>query len=423
MNTELTLNTFIDIKNISICNQDGYKDNVKTLKKLGLSSNLPIANCNSVSSASNVMNTSSPINLSSTSLSISSISSFSSSIINQTISVSQSKSNTSTSSKTSFLDILFGSVKASAVGAVVYDYRFPYPNGTNISTMRVFDDGTSTHTGHNAVDFWSLTNINNDIVAARAGKVVVSSGDPLYIGNHIVVLQDDGNYALYGHLSSRVAVNTVLKRGEYLGKQGKTGGADDYEHLHFEVLQLSILNFYNGLSSNCTGGFNNNYCYTDGFTLDQYKVYPAYDECWVVTGGTQNNENNCRNSANTGNKGYLWRYQSYPLYWTSINSAPVIGPTRPQIFNNQPGTIDLRNNPDTWSLDVQNYGDLNGNGTYDQTQVNMIKRTTGPNNAQKWQYYPNTKQIVGMNDYCLDSGGGSDGDYLRIIQCSNGNGN
>jgi murein DD-endopeptidase MepM/ murein hydrolase activator NlpD len=408
MDTELKLKDFVDITNTNICNEKSFKDKDKVFSKIGLNSKVVIPDCESQSSTNSISSISDS-KVSSNSLVINSA-------INQSSQISlQISSNSSTASKTSFLDLIFGTVKASAAGTIVYDYRFPYPNGTNVSTYSTFNEpsGQATHIGHNAIDFWALSNVNNDIVASRAGTVVVSSGDTNSIGNHIVVLQDDGNYALYGHLSSRVAVNTVVKRGDYIGKQGKTGAAGTAEHLHFEVLQPSILNYTGGYIttnsstnwSTCQYGWNAGFCFSV-FTLDQYKVYPVYDECWVVRGGTQNNENNCKVSATGGNTGYPWRSQAYPLYWTSINTPPV------QIYNSNPGTIDLVGVSDTWSLDVLNYGTANG------TRVNMVKRTTAPNLAQKWQYFPSTKEIKGINDLCLDSGNSNDGDFLRINSCT-----
>lgn len=104
--------------------------------------------------------------------------------------------------------------------------------------------------------------------------------------------------------------------------------------------------------------------------------------------------------------------------FTSQNTPP---PVAPAVYNNQPGNIDLSGgyNPN-WSFDVQNYGILNSNGTYDQTPVNMVSRSGTPNNAQKWQYFPSTKEIKGMNDMCLDPGLANEGDFLCVNTCTGG---
>ncbi len=62
MNVELKLNSFIDIKNVPICNETGFDDNVKTLSKLGLDNNVSIASCNSISSSSSISVSSSSMN-------------------------------------------------------------------------------------------------------------------------------------------------------------------------------------------------------------------------------------------------------------------------------------------------------------------------------------------------------------------------
>jgi murein DD-endopeptidase MepM/ murein hydrolase activator NlpD len=399
MNVELKLKDFFDIKNIEVCNEEGFNDKAKVVAKLGLAENVNISKCSN--SPSYIA--SSPI---------------SSSVSTQSSNLNLISKNSSTTSKSSFFDFLFGSVKADAAGVESWDYRFPYPAGTRVGTLYTFND-VDTHANHNAIDFYSLSNVNNNLVAAKGGKVVVSSGDFGNIGNHIVILQDDGYYALYGHLSDRVALNSVVKRGEYIGKQGKTGAAGSTEHLHFEVLKTDILNYIgtvNGISGNCTYGLNYSQCYNTGFKLDQYKVKPIYDECFISRGGYPEDEPDCK--YNGGNIGYPWKSQY--SWWTSINTPPSVTPSRPPVYNNQPGTLDLRNNPDTWSLDVQNYGELNSNGSYDQTPVNMIKRTGGANSAQKWQYFPSSREIKGMNDMCLEPGFGNDGDFLRVNACHGG---
>jgi murein DD-endopeptidase MepM/ murein hydrolase activator NlpD len=390
---------------VETTNEKSFKDKEKIFTKIGLNSKVVIPDCESQNST----NSSNTFTVNS----ISSISSLSNSVINPSSqSVSQVSTNSSTSSKTSFLDLIFGTVKASAAGTIVYDYRLPYPNGTNVSTNRTFNDLT-THANHNAIDYYSInsngTKFNADVVAARSGTIYLSNastGTTAGLGSNLVILQDDGNYALYAHLSGKyVSAGQQVSRGQKIGIQGDTGthyDNFDNSHLHFEVLQPGILNY----STACQTDFNN--CY-NAFTLDKYKVYPAYDECWVARGGTQNNENNCKVSATGGNTGYPWRSQSSPLYWTSINTPPVT------LYNNQPGTIDLVGVSDTWSLDVQGVGIANG------TRVNMLKRTTAPNIAQKWQYFPSTKEIKGLNDLCLDSGNGNDGDYLRVNSCTGNN--
>jgi murein DD-endopeptidase MepM/ murein hydrolase activator NlpD len=331
MKTELKLSDFIDVKKIPVCNEKEFKDGANVLSKLGLDNKTFISECNSLN------NLPSSALVSSVSSEVVSSSLIISSVINSLTSQgsSQVSNQYSTHSKTTFLDLLFGSVKADAAGTIVYDYRFPYPKDTNVSTYRTFND-LSTHANHNAIDFYSINNngakFNADVVAARAGTIYLSNsstGTTTGLGNNFVLLQDDGNYALYAHLSGKyVTAGQQVARGQKIGIQGDTGthyDNFDNSHLHFEVLQPGILNY----STACQTDFNN--CY-NAFTLDQYKVYPAYDECFVGRGGTQNNENNCKWSANGGNSGYPWISQSSPKYWTSINTAPSTATTQNVLF-------------------------------------------------------------------------------------------
>jgi murein DD-endopeptidase MepM/ murein hydrolase activator NlpD len=431
MNTELNLSSFLDVKNIPICNELGFNDNIKTLSKLNLDLSTRINTCSSTSTSNSLSSSSNSQSNAVSSLTTSNIINYStlSSKAN-----TQSTTNSTSSTKTSFLDFLFGSVKADAAGVDSWDYRLPYETGSKIMTMRNFNDGTDTHTNHNAIDFYAVdaNNIKFDyahqpnIVAAKGGTIVESISKNDSLGSHIVIKQDDGKYAIYAHLSIRSkSVNDVVKRGEKIGVQGDTGthlNYDNNSHLHFEVLDPSILNYTggsitsNGLTawSTCQSGWDVGFCYFV-FTLDQYKVKPIYDECFISKGGTQNNETNCK--YNGSNVGYPWIAQSSPAYWTSINTTF----TAPTVFNNNPGTIDLSGgyNPN-WSFDVQGYGIVNSNGTYDQTPVNMVSRSGTANNAQKWQYYPATKEIKGMNDMCLDPGFANEGDFLRVQKCSAG---
>lgn len=131
MNVELKLSNFLDIKNIPVCNETGFNDNVKVLSKLGLDSNTNIPNCSSVTSSSSL--------ISSTSFSFSATSKSSSSMVSSLITassqtISKVSASSITGSKTSFLDFLFGTVKADAAGTIVYDYRFPYQKDVRIKT-------------------------------------------------------------------------------------------------------------------------------------------------------------------------------------------------------------------------------------------------------------------------------------------------
>ena len=302
MNKELPLSDFVDINLVDFCSDNSNMSSSSTNQSISSTSHT-VSNCNSNSSSSNQSSSlpsssnfgssssySSESNSVLTSSSQSSTlaifstdtqSSSSSSTSSSLSSTTYSSSSSTQSSKVSFWDFLFGSIKTEA--AIVSEgYRFPYPAGTRIKTNYTYNNG-STHAGHYAIDFYSVNNsnqkYNSEIVAAKSGKIFISNASTAIstgLGNNIVIQQDDGNYALYVHLSSRYFTNTgsIIARGQTIGVQGDTGTFDPYSnnsHLHFEVLQSSILNYNNS----CIIDFNN--CY-NAFQIDQYKVYTKFDE-------------------------------------------------------------------------------------------------------------------------------------------------
>jgi murein DD-endopeptidase MepM/ murein hydrolase activator NlpD len=292
---------------------------------LPLESYLDTKNISSISSISSVSsNNSSSLtnNLSSSSESKVSSSVIASTVSSQNSTSNQSQSSESSNSKTSFMDWLFPSIKAEAAGIYSDGYRFPYPSGVRIKTNYTFDNGV-THPGHNALDFYAVNSTtgakyNENIVAAKSGTVYLSNpSTAVYsgIGENVVIKQDDGNYALYAHLSNRsVSVGNVVTRGQKIGVQGDTGTRIDgfnNSHLHFEVLQSGIVNY----STACTTNFNN--CW-NAFTIDGYKVIPQFDECHPDRGGLVENEINCK--LNGVNQGYPYKPQS-ANYWTSVNKS------------------------------------------------------------------------------------------------------
>jgi Ricin-type beta-trefoil lectin domain len=64
--------------------------------------------------------------------------------------------------------------------------------------------------------------------------------------------------------------------------------------------------------------------------------------------------------------------------------------------------------------------DVSGGSTANQTKVQYYSDNNSI--AQKWTWFPNTKEIKGLSNKCLDSGSGNSLDYLRINDCT-GNGN
>ena len=141
--------------------------------------------------------------------------------------------------------IPMGAVSVSAA----YDFLFPVNNGGVIAYAYGYSAsyGSSFHTG---VDIHSY---GDDTIYAAAGGTVVAVyngcshvSDPYAAcnpphdktyGNYVKVLNDNGTYAIYGHMvqnSIRVAVNETVVRGQALGTMGSSGMSTG-KHLHFEV--------------------------------------------------------------------------------------------------------------------------------------------------------------------------------------------
>ncbi len=82
--------------------------------------------------------------------------------------------------------------------------------------------------------------VGSSIVAAKSGRVVVAGIDSGY-GDYIEIQHPDGLCTRYAHLSrSMVQVGDWVKRGQLIGKSGKSGNARNARiipHLHFEVRQ------------------------------------------------------------------------------------------------------------------------------------------------------------------------------------------
>jgi murein DD-endopeptidase MepM/ murein hydrolase activator NlpD len=91
--------------------------------------------------------------------------------------------------------------------------------------------------------------IGTDIFAAREGVVFEVAGDYFRSGldpkrdgpaaNVILVLHDDGTYAIYAHLnwnSIRVRRGDRVSRGQYIADSGNTGFSSG-PHLHFAVVR------------------------------------------------------------------------------------------------------------------------------------------------------------------------------------------
>jgi murein DD-endopeptidase MepM/ murein hydrolase activator NlpD len=116
----------------------------------------------------------------------------------------------------SFLDILFGNIKASA--ATNDGWRLPYQSGQrpDLQQKPYANRAPWTHVNYAAFDFRFGT--NSSILAAKAGTAILSRNYGSF-GNHVVLQSEGGSIALYAHLSSRSVSSTdvtnqkKIKRG------------------------------------------------------------------------------------------------------------------------------------------------------------------------------------------------------------------
>jgi murein DD-endopeptidase MepM/ murein hydrolase activator NlpD len=242
MNLELSISDFLKTKNVEACisNSISVQSSSFVTKSSSSSDNCTSQN-SSISSISSSLSNTSAISSNSTFSSqfSSSLPSNSSLITSQKSIVSlssvdsivQSSISQNSSTKSSFLDLIFGGIKAEAAGVEAQGYRIPYNSGTRVKTLRTFN-GSATHASHNAIDFFSInkdTGVKNnqEIVAAKGGTIFLSNASTgLYdgLGDNYIIQQDDGHYAVYAHLSAKyLNKGDKVTRGQKIGVQGTTG--------------------------------------------------------------------------------------------------------------------------------------------------------------------------------------------------------
>jgi hypothetical protein len=106
------------------------------------------------------------------------------------------------------------------------EFLLPFPKGTTIHLQ--------TYRGHNPDDkkvdmYREGMKIGSDILASAAG-LVHEHFDP----GGIEINHGNGWFTTYMHMSNRIAVNTQVRRGDWVGTMGSVGV--DYPHLHHEQL-------------------------------------------------------------------------------------------------------------------------------------------------------------------------------------------
>jgi murein DD-endopeptidase MepM/ murein hydrolase activator NlpD len=126
------------------------------------------------------------------------------------------------------------------------DYVLPFPKGKQYPIIQgncAKNEYPWTHFGNLKYAYDIGMPIGSQIIAARSGAVVFvrdNFTDNYHgkdQGNAIVILQQDGTYALYAHLTqqgSLVKVGQSVKQGDVIARSGNSGESPE-PHLHFQV--------------------------------------------------------------------------------------------------------------------------------------------------------------------------------------------
>ena len=125
------------------------------------------------------------------------------------------------------------------------------PNNTSVDgTYRYASTANETRDPHHGVEFYNK--FGTPVYSAADGIVRFAGSDsqpvfspwPNYYGNVVVIEHANGLYTLYAHLSKiLVKTDQTVTIGEQIGEVGQTGVAIG-SHLHFEVRQGTVENYY-----------------------------------------------------------------------------------------------------------------------------------------------------------------------------------
>ena len=100
------------------------------------------------------------------------------------------------------------------------------------------DFGAKRRGGRSHAGIDILAEEGSDVYAAKSG-VAFCGNVPTGYGKHVMILHPDGLQTMYGHLSEQTVYSGKrVRRGELIGRVGKTGNADNkfmQPHIHFEI--------------------------------------------------------------------------------------------------------------------------------------------------------------------------------------------
>lgn len=126
------------------------------------------------------------------------------------------------------------------IGDTKYAPPLDIPNPRVTTNYGEMGDGVHS-TPHKGIDIGVPT--GTALYAVQSGTIAVAVSDQTYSkqswGNYVKIRLDDGNYVLYGHMSSlNVKVGDRVEMGDCIGYSGNSGNSTG-PHLHFEFYYQS----------------------------------------------------------------------------------------------------------------------------------------------------------------------------------------
>jgi Ricin-type beta-trefoil lectin domain/Cytotoxic len=167
----------------------------------------------------------------------------------------------------------------------------------------------------------------------------------------------------------------------------------------------------------CHGGWNQKWGVYYDQTLRQRNPNTGREMCVTTQGGNVEGANLIVNECAANECGNYWNLEQFPGYDRSLVPEVCGGtkPTPPAPTVQPPITGNHK------ILNLFNKGlamDISGSSTANQTRVQYWSDNNS--NAQKWSYMLDNT-IRGLGGKCLDSGSGTNNDWLRIHDCTGNN--